>query len=112
MKKGYWVHGAKFNSLGAGSQKVNLPAKTLKIAVFRPGPPQDVKNFPFFSKTLVWDSFRTFKTLTACPPDITLYTTVLQYVRKQPVIPHDANLLLKLNVMVVILFLNSLRFLN
>ena len=72
MKKGRWVHGPKFNILGARSQNVNLPVKTLKIAVFRPGPPQDVKNFHFFlSKTLVWDSFATFKTLTACPPDIT-----------------------------------------
>ena len=51
MKKGR-VHGAKFDSLGAGSQNVNLPAKTLKIAVFRPGPPQDVKNFHFFCQKL------------------------------------------------------------
>ena len=52
VKKGHWVHGAKFDSLGAGSQNVNLPAKTLKIAVFRPGPPQDVKNFHFFCQKL------------------------------------------------------------
>ena len=34
IKKGNWVYGAKFNSLGAGSQNDNSPAKMLKIAVF------------------------------------------------------------------------------
>ena len=48
MKKGHWVHGDKFDSLGAVSQNVNLPAKTLKIAVFQPGSSQIVKNFYCF----------------------------------------------------------------
>ena len=52
MKKGHWVHGPKFYILGAGSQNANLPAKMLKIAVFRPGPPQDVKNFHFSLREL------------------------------------------------------------
>ena len=33
-KKGNLVHGAKFDSLGAGSQNDNSPVKMLKIAVF------------------------------------------------------------------------------
>ena len=48
MKKGHQVHGPKFYILRAGSQNANLPAKMLKIAVFRPGPPQDIKNYHFF----------------------------------------------------------------
>ena len=48
MKKGHWVHVAKFDSLGDRSQNDNSLAKMLKIAVFRLGPPQDVKNFHFF----------------------------------------------------------------
>ena len=47
LKKGHWIHGPKFSIQGAGGQNANLPAKMLKIAVFRPGPPQDVKNFHF-----------------------------------------------------------------
>ena len=52
MKIYFGVHGDKFDTLGAGSQNVNLPAKTLKIVVFQPGPPQDVKNFHFFCQKL------------------------------------------------------------
>ena len=81
MKKGHWVLGPKFYILGAGSQNANLPVKMLKIEAFRPGSPQDVKNFHFFSKTLVWDQLATFNPVPGCPPDITLkkggYSTVL-----------------------------------
>ena len=48
MKKGHWVHVAIFDSLGDRNQNYNSLAKMLKIAVFRPDPPQDVKNFDFF----------------------------------------------------------------
>ena len=49
---------------------------------FLTGPTPGCQKFSLFlSKTLVWGSFGTLKTLTACPPDITpkkcLYTTVL-----------------------------------
>ena len=68
MIKGNWVYGANFDTLGAGTQNFNSPAKMLKIPVFRPGPPQDVKNFHFFVKNFSLGPFRYFKPLTACPP--------------------------------------------
>ena len=60
MKKGHWIHGPKFYILGAGSQNANLPAKMLKIAVFRPGPPPGRQKVSFFSGTLVWGHLGTF----------------------------------------------------
>ena len=60
MKKGHWIHGAKFDSLGAEGQIDDSLAKTVKIAVFRPGPPQDVKNFHVFFKNFSMGLFRNF----------------------------------------------------
>ena len=60
MKKGQYVHGAKFNTLEVESQNVNLLIKILKIVVFGTPPPQDVKNFHFFFGNFSLGSFRNF----------------------------------------------------
>merc|ERR1711867_211106 len=79
MKKGQWVHVPKFNILGRWEPKLQLIRENAKNRGFSTGPTPGRQKFSlFFSKTLVWDYLGTFKTLTACPPDITpkkcLYT--------------------------------------
>ena len=79
MKKGGQVHGAKFDTLGAESQNVNLPAKMLKIAIFRPGPPpQHFKKFSLFFKDFSLEPFRNFQACLGMSPRYHPYISQLQ----------------------------------